>query len=33
MPSLLHKQQQLAILIDAENASQTLTGAVIRRAA
>ncbi len=33
MPSLLHKQQKLAILIDAENASQTLTRAVIHRAA
>lgn len=33
MPSLLHKQQKLAVLIDAENASHTLTRPILLRAA
>lgn len=33
MPSLLHKQQNLAVLIDAENASHTLTRPILLRAA
>lgn len=33
MPSLHHKQQKLAVLIDAENASHALTGPILLRAA
>ncbi len=33
MPSLLHKQQILALLIDAQNAQCTLTPQILRRAA
>ncbi|WP_439587165.1 NYN domain-containing protein [Hydrogenophaga sp.] len=33
MPSRLHKQRNLAVLIDAENASHTLTRSILLRAA